>query len=222
MPVTRPRRRSNQRLAVIAASGTATAPVLDPITRPHSTYSCHGWVMTVVSAEPIATMISAAAHTRRTPKRSITAAANGAPRPYTKQVEGDRAADQRRRPPEGVLQRQQQHAGGGAEAGGGHQHHERGRHHHPRIVRADADGQRAHFRMLATGVNKRCLAPFIHYALMGTWTSITGSIRSKISCRLGPVMVRPWFLSPTMVRPGSGASRMMSDTAVASSRVPQG
>ena len=35
-PVTRPRRCSNQRLATIAASGIAMAPVLDPITRPHS------------------------------------------------------------------------------------------------------------------------------------------------------------------------------------------
>ena len=42
--------------------------------------------MTVVSADPIATIISAAAHTRRTPNRSITAAANGAPRPYTNRL----------------------------------------------------------------------------------------------------------------------------------------
>ena len=82
--MTSPRRRSNQRLAVIAASGTATAPVLEPITRPHSTYSCQGCVITVVSSDPTATITSAVAHTRRTPKRSITAAANGAPRPYTK------------------------------------------------------------------------------------------------------------------------------------------
>ena len=47
-------------------------------------------------------------------------------------------------------------------------------------------------------------------------------MRSKISSRLTPVIVRPWFLRPTTQRAGSSASRTKSATALPSSRVPQG
>ena len=81
MPVTRPRRRTNQRLPTIAASGIETAPVAVPMTRPQSRRSCHGAEMSVVAAEAAATTRSAVTVTRRTPKRSCRAAANGAPSP---------------------------------------------------------------------------------------------------------------------------------------------
>ena len=40
----------------------------------------------MVSPAPIATIVSATATTRRMPKRSTTAAANGAPSPYTSRL----------------------------------------------------------------------------------------------------------------------------------------
>ena len=52
-----------------------------PTAKPHSTHSCQGEVITRVRPEPTATSVSDAATTRRTPKRSIRAAANGAVRP---------------------------------------------------------------------------------------------------------------------------------------------
>lgn len=64
---------------MIAASGTETAPVAHPLTRPHSTKSCHVYVIPIVSSDETAIAASAAATTRRTPNRSISAAANGAP-----------------------------------------------------------------------------------------------------------------------------------------------
>src|SRR5207253_1279425 len=51
IPVTSPRRRTNQRVPTIAASGTDTAPVALPITSPHSTSSCHGAVTWVLARD---------------------------------------------------------------------------------------------------------------------------------------------------------------------------
>ena len=68
---------------MIAASGTASAPVAEPTTTPHSRYNCHGCVMNTDSPAPTATWQSANVTTLRTPKRSTIAAAKGAPRPYT-------------------------------------------------------------------------------------------------------------------------------------------
>jgi len=79
--VTKPRRLSNQRFAIVAASGTDTAPVAPPTTTPHNRSSCHGAFITVVSDAPVAIVTSAISITRRTPKRSISAAENGAVRP---------------------------------------------------------------------------------------------------------------------------------------------
>ena len=79
--MTRPRRLENQRLATVAASGTPTAPVAPPTTIPQSRSSCQGAFITVVSEEPAAIVASAISITRRTPKRSISAAANGAVSP---------------------------------------------------------------------------------------------------------------------------------------------
>ncbi len=71
----------NQRLAMIAASGTETAPVARPLTSPQSKKSCHVSVMRVVSSAETAITASAAPTTRRTPARSTSAAAKGAPSP---------------------------------------------------------------------------------------------------------------------------------------------
>jgi hypothetical protein len=57
------------------------APVPTPTARPHSSHSCHGAVITVVSPEPAATSTRAATTTRRMPNRSISAAAKGAVTP---------------------------------------------------------------------------------------------------------------------------------------------
>ncbi len=80
-PVTRPRLSTNQRLAMIAASGTDTAPVARPLTTPQSRKSCHGSVIPVVRSDETAMTASAAPTTRRIPRRSTSAAAKGAPSP---------------------------------------------------------------------------------------------------------------------------------------------
>lgn len=57
---------------------------------------------------------------------------------------------------------------------------------------------------------------------MGTCRRILPSMRSKMSSRFGPVMVRPWFFSPMTARAGSGDLRTSSATAWPSCRVPHG
>ena len=80
-PVTRPRWRTNHRLAMIAPKTSAMAPVPTPTGTPHRNHSCQADVITRVSPAPAETIASAIATTRRMPKRSIRAAANGAVRP---------------------------------------------------------------------------------------------------------------------------------------------
>ena len=80
-PVTSPRWRTNQRFATIAPKTSAIAPVPTPIGTPQRNQSCHDAVITRVSPAPAATSASAPATTRRMPKRSISAAANGAVSP---------------------------------------------------------------------------------------------------------------------------------------------
>ncbi len=80
-PITRPRCRTNQRLATIAPKTRASEPVPTPMAKPHSSHSCQASVITSVSPEPTATSSSDAATTRRIPKRSISAAAKGAVSP---------------------------------------------------------------------------------------------------------------------------------------------
>lgn len=81
-PTTRPRCRTNHRLATTAPNDSATDPVPTPIVKPHSSHSCHADSITRVRPEPTATSSSAVAATRRMPNRSIRAAANGATSPY--------------------------------------------------------------------------------------------------------------------------------------------
>ncbi len=52
-------------------------PVPSPTTTPHSNTSCHAWRIAGDSATAAAVTASASVIVRRTPKRSITAAANG-------------------------------------------------------------------------------------------------------------------------------------------------
>jgi hypothetical protein len=80
-PVTRPRWRTNHRLAMIAPKTSAIAPVPTPTGTPQRNHSCQDEVITSVSPEPTETMASAIATTRRMPNRSIRAAANGAVSP---------------------------------------------------------------------------------------------------------------------------------------------
>ena len=81
-PITTPRCRTNQRLATIAPKTRASEPVPMPTAKPHSSHSCqalgHHQGQPGAERRPAT---SAAATTRRTPKRSISAAANGAVRP---------------------------------------------------------------------------------------------------------------------------------------------
>ena len=82
MPITRPRRATNQRLAIVAAKTMAIEPVPSPISRPQVSISCQPWVTKMVNPLPAATRSRATLVTWRMPKRSISAAANGAISPY--------------------------------------------------------------------------------------------------------------------------------------------
>lgn len=82
-PVTRPRCRTNQRSVSVAAKTSAIEPVPSPTRTPHSATSCQLAVMNTVRPLPAATSSRAQATTRRMPKRSMSAAANGAHRPYS-------------------------------------------------------------------------------------------------------------------------------------------
>lgn len=80
-PITRPRRWTNQRVAMVAASTRAIEPVPAPMRTPQKTMSCQEAVISTLPAAPRATSSSAVVMTRRRPKRSISAAANGATSP---------------------------------------------------------------------------------------------------------------------------------------------
>ena len=82
MPITRPRRATNQRLAIVAAKTMAIEPVPTPISSPQVSISCQPSRTRTVSPLPAATSSRATLVTRRMPKRSIRAAANGAITPY--------------------------------------------------------------------------------------------------------------------------------------------
>jgi hypothetical protein len=80
-PVTSPRRVWNQRFATMEPSTSAIAPVPTPTSRPQRIHSCHGAVIQMVNPEPRLTRTNATDRTRRMPKRSMRAAANGAVTP---------------------------------------------------------------------------------------------------------------------------------------------
>ena len=80
-PMTSPRRAANQRATTVAPSTRAVAPLPVPTTTPHSKISCQDRVISGVRATPYAMQPSAMSIVRRSPNRSITAAANGPMRP---------------------------------------------------------------------------------------------------------------------------------------------
>ena len=137
--MTRPRRCSNQRLATVAASGTETAPVALPTTTPQSRSSCQGAVITVVSEAPAAIVASATSITRRTPKRSISAAENGADSPYSRRPIEIASEIVPRDQPYSCCSGHDQHARGGPEARGRDQRHEGDDHDQPGVVERPAD-----------------------------------------------------------------------------------
>src|SRR3954449_4849353 len=83
MPDTRPRRATNQRPLTVATSDSAIEPVPRPTSTPHSSTSCQLACMNTVSPLPVAVTSRATTTTRRMPKRSMSAAANGAVSPYS-------------------------------------------------------------------------------------------------------------------------------------------
>ena len=70
IPVARPRRATNQRLAITAARVTDTAPVAVPFTNPQSRMNCHWVLIASVSADPAATIETAIKTQRRSPNLS--------------------------------------------------------------------------------------------------------------------------------------------------------
>lgn len=80
--MTSPRRAVNQRLVTVAANAMAIEPLPRPTTTPHSRTSCQASVIQTVASAPPDMTSRASATTRRMPKRSISAAANGAVSPY--------------------------------------------------------------------------------------------------------------------------------------------
>ena len=58
-------------------------PQPSPTTTPHSSTSCHVSDISGVSATPVAVAVSDSVTVRRTPNRSISAAANGPIAPYS-------------------------------------------------------------------------------------------------------------------------------------------
>ena len=80
-PITSPRRRTNQRLATVAANTSAIDPVPSPISTPQSSTSCQLLVTKTLRPLPAAISSSATLVTARIPNRSMRAAANGAVSP---------------------------------------------------------------------------------------------------------------------------------------------
>ncbi len=67
MPITRPRRATNQRVAMVAPSTSAVMPVPIPITTPHSRMSCQTCVIASEVTRPETTISCAANVTLRRP-----------------------------------------------------------------------------------------------------------------------------------------------------------
>ena len=80
-PITSPRLVLNQRLTMVAPSTVATAPEPMPDSTPQVAIRCHGSVISRLSAVEPDIMTSAPSSVRRSPMRSISAAANGPARP---------------------------------------------------------------------------------------------------------------------------------------------
>ena len=80
-PIARPRRVTNQRFTMVAASTVATQPLARPDSTPQVAISCQGWVMKHESRVAVAIRPSAQLKVLRTPNPCIRAAANGPTKP---------------------------------------------------------------------------------------------------------------------------------------------
>ncbi len=81
MPITRPRRSENQRVATVAPRTSAVMPVPRPTTIPQNSIRCHTALIIIVPMMPSTISVTAKITTGRTPKRLMKAAANGPIRP---------------------------------------------------------------------------------------------------------------------------------------------
>src|SRR6478736_6788869 len=77
MPLTSPRRATNQRFTTVAMNAIDIEPAPAPTITPQHSTNCQAAVMKTVSALPSATITSANVTTGRIPNRSMRAAANG-------------------------------------------------------------------------------------------------------------------------------------------------
>ena len=110
MPVTRPRRSTNQRPVTVATSPIDMAPVPIPTTIPQHSTSCHDCVIQTGNRDPTLTRTSATAMTRWMPRRSMRAAENGAASPKRTRLTETATADDAHGPAELVVQRRHEHA----------------------------------------------------------------------------------------------------------------
>ena len=134
MPVTSPRWGWNQRLATIAPKTRAIAPVPMPMNTPHSSHSCHGWVMT--DGQPARDPDDDQRGGDRAPHAEALHEGGGERRDEAveHEVEAHRPGGDRPRPAELGLDRLEQHPGGAAEGRGRDEGAERHGGHDPRPV----------------------------------------------------------------------------------------
>ena len=125
IPVTSPRRSTNQRFAITAASVTPIAPVARPFATPQSRSSCQGDPICVVSVELVA-IVGERDHDHPADAEAVVEPGRERPAEAVEdEVDRDGGRDRRARPAELVLQRHDQHADRRAEPGGGDQRQER-------------------------------------------------------------------------------------------------
>ena len=130
--MTRPRCRTNQRLATIAPNTRAIAPVPTPIGMPQRNHSCHAEVITRVRPAPSGDHGQRHRHHPADAEPLHQRGGEGGGEPVDDEVEADRTGRGRPRPAELLLQRLQQGTGRGAEPGRGHQGRHRDRRDPPR------------------------------------------------------------------------------------------
>ena len=138
IPVTIPRRSTNQRLAITAARVTPMAPVARPFATPQSRSSCHGASICVVSVE-LTAIVRERDHDHPADPEAVVEAGRERPAEAVEdEVDRHGGGDRRARPAELVLERHDQDADGRTEACGRDQRQERDRSDHPAVVDAAA------------------------------------------------------------------------------------
>jgi hypothetical protein len=154
-PMTSSRRRTNQRLATMAANTRAIDPVPSPIKHPQSRTSCQLPVTLTLRPLPAAISPRATLVTARTPKRSMRAPRTGGD-PEQDQVDPDGQRDHARGPAELLLQGHHEHPGGGAEPGRALKGHKGHRGGDPRRVQPGPSGGGDHGRTWWIGLSGAC------------------------------------------------------------------